>query len=111
MDELVGMTSGTWVLLTRDPHVFTSNETGWSPVRGIVSGATLTIECEDNTSTDTVSYMAVAERQDAHMINEDTDWTDDEGRPIIEPLRRTAPSPSSSASASLSPSASASPSE
>ena len=111
MDELVGMTSGTWVLLTRDPHVFTSNETGWSPVRGIVSGATLTIECEDNTSTDTVSYMVVAERQDAHMINEDTDWTDDEGRPIIAPLRRTAPSPSSSASASLSPSASASPSE
>ena len=87
MDELVGMTSGTWVLLTRDPHVFTSNETGWSPVRGTVSGATLTIECQDNTSTDTVSYMVVAERQDAHMTTAETDWTDEEGRPIIEPLR------------------------
>ena len=87
MDELVGMTSGTWVLLTRDPHVFTSNETGWSPVRGTVSGATLTIECQDNTSTDTVSYMVVAERQDAHMTSADTEWTDDEGRPIIEPLQ------------------------
>jgi hypothetical protein len=87
MDELVGMTSGTWVLLTRDPHVFTSNETGWSPVRGAVSGATLTIECEDNTSTDTVSFMVVAERQDAHMTSEETEWTDDEGRPIIEPTR------------------------
>ena len=87
MDELVGMTSGTWVLLTRDPHVFTSNETGWSPVRGTVSGATLTIECQDNTSTDTVSYMVVAERQDAHMTTAETDWPDEEGRPIIEPLR------------------------
>ena len=87
MDELVGMTSGTWVLLTRDPHVFTSNETGWSPVRGTVSGATLTIECQDNTSTDTVSFMVVAERQDAHMTSADTEWTDDEGRPIIEPLQ------------------------
>jgi hypothetical protein len=87
MDELVGMTSGTWVLLTRDPHVFTSNETGWSPVRGTVSGATLTIECQDNTSTDTVSYMVVAERQDAHMTSADTEWTDDDGRPIIEPLQ------------------------
>ena len=87
MDELVGMTSGTWVLLTRDPHVFTSNETGWSPVRGTVSGATLTIECQDNTSTDTVSYMVVAERQDAHMTSADTEWTDNDGRPIIEPLQ------------------------
>jgi hypothetical protein len=87
MDELVGMTSGTWVLLTRDPHVFTSNETGWSPVRGTVSGATLTIECQDNTSTDTVSYMVVAERQDAHMTSADTEWTDTDGRPIIEPLQ------------------------
>ena len=111
MDELVGMTSGTWVLLTRDPHVFTSNETGWSPVRGIVSGATLTIECQDNTSTDTVSYMVVAERQDDHMISPDVDWTDEEGRPIIEPLRRTTPPSSASPSSSLSPSSSASPSE
>ena len=87
MDELVGMTSGTWVLLTRDPHVFTSNETGWSPVRGTVSGATRTSECQDNTSPDTVSYMVVAERQDAHMTTAETDWTDEEGRPIIEPLR------------------------
>ena len=87
MDELVGMTSGTWVLLTRDPHVFTSNETGWSPVRGTVSGATLTIECQDNTSTDTVSYMVVAERQDAHMTSADTEWTDNDGRHIIEPLQ------------------------
>ena len=87
MGELVGMTSGTWVLLTRDPHVFTSNETGWDPVRGTVSGATLTIECQDNTSTDTVSYMVVAERQDAHMTSTDTEWTVNDGRPIIEPLQ------------------------
>ena len=87
MDELVGMTSGTWVILTRDPHVFTSNETGWDAVRGTVSGATLTIECQDTTSTDTVRFKVVAERQDAHMTSADTEWTDNDGRPIIEPLQ------------------------
>jgi hypothetical protein len=34
----------------------------------------LTISCEDTDSTDTVSWMVVAERQDEHMM--DTNWTD-----------------------------------
>jgi hypothetical protein len=29
--------------------------------------------------------MVVAERQDEHMM--DTSWTDDDGRPILEPLK------------------------
>ena len=77
------MTSGTWVLLCRDEQVFTSNETGWNHVRGSVSGATLSIQCEESDCTDTVSWMVVAERRDQHML--DTDWTDEDGRPIIEP--------------------------
>jgi hypothetical protein len=83
LDTASHMSEGTWVLLCRDEQVFTSNETGWSSVRGSVSGNILTIECEDATSTDTISWMVVAERHDEHIKN--TDWTDAEGRPIIEP--------------------------
>jgi len=83
LDEAVGMTDGTWELLCRDPQVWIQNDTGWDAVRGSVEGGTLTIECQDTGSSDTVSWMVVAERQDQHMI--DAKWTDDEGRVILEP--------------------------
>jgi hypothetical protein len=85
LDVAAGLTVGTWVLLCRDAQVFTTNETGWFHVRGTVSGSTLTITCEEGTCTDTVSWMVVAERQDQHMY--DTEWTDENGRPIIEPVK------------------------
>ena len=62
---------------------FTSNESGWTCVRGSVSGSTLTIEAEANDCTDTISWMVVGERKDPHMI--DTDWTDENGKVIVEP--------------------------
>jgi hypothetical protein len=101
LDDAAGMTAGTWVLLCRDPQVFTSNATGWSPVRGTVSGSTLTIECEEGTCTDTISWMVVAERQDQHII--DTDWTDEDGRPIIEPLKPPAAAPAPTAPTGITP--------
>ena len=92
LDVAAGMTAGTWVLLCRDEQVFTSNETSYNHIRGSVSGSTLTIECEEATCTDSVSWLVVAERQDQHML--DTDWTDDDGRPIIEPLKPETEPPS-----------------
>ena len=85
LDTAAGMTTGTWVLLCRDEQVFTSNETSWKHVRGSVTGSTLSIECEDTSSLDTISWMVVACRQDAHMKNSDTIWTDEDGYPIVEP--------------------------
>jgi hypothetical protein len=82
MDAEFGMTAGTWELLCRDATCFTTNETGWHMVKGSVSGSTLTIECQESDCTDTVSWMVVAERQDQHMY--DTEWTDSNGRPILE---------------------------
>jgi len=82
MDAEFGMTAGTWELLCRDATCFTTNETGWHMVKGSVSGSTLTIECQESDCTDTVSWMVVAERQDQHMY--DTEWTDSDGRPILE---------------------------
>jgi len=105
LDEAAGMTSGTWVLLCRDEQVFTSNETGWKHVRGSVSGSTLTIDCEESDCTDTVSWMVVACRKDQHMY--DTKWTDEDGYPIIEPLK---PADRGYDDEEDSPSASASPS-
>ena len=83
LDTAAGMSKGTWVLLCTSEQVFTSNETGWNHVRGLVSGSTLRIECQDENSTDTISWMVVAERCDNHM--KEASWTDENGKPIIEP--------------------------
>ena len=81
------MSEGTFVLLNREIQCFTSNETGWTAVKGSVSGNSLTITAQDETCTDTISWMVVGERQDQHMY--DTEWTDENGKPIIEPLKET----------------------
>ena len=83
LDTASNMSEGTWVRLCRNEQCFTSNETGWSSVRGSVSGNILTIECEEGTSTDTISWMVVAERHDDHIL--ETNWTDDDGHVIVEP--------------------------
>jgi hypothetical protein len=85
VDTVSGMTDGTFVLLNTDVQCFTSNETGWTAVKGSVSGNTLTITAEDNSCTDTISWMVVGERHDQHM--KDTNWTDDDGKVIVEPLK------------------------
>jgi hypothetical protein len=88
LDAAADMTSGTWELLCRDPQVWIQNDSGWAQVRGSVAGSTLTIACEDAASTDSVSWMVVAERCDPHII--ETDWTDAEGRVIVEPEKTEA---------------------
>ena len=87
IDTASDMTSGTFVVLCRDVQCFTSNETGWTAVKGVVSGNTLTITAEDATCTDTISWMVVGERQDPHMKDALTDWTDSEGKIIVEPRK------------------------
>jgi len=82
LDESAGMTDGTWEVLCRDPQVFLQNDTGWSALKGSVSGSTLIISCEDTNSTDTISWMVVAERDDPTYLASNT--TDDDGLLIIE---------------------------
>jgi hypothetical protein len=83
IDTVAGMTDGTFVLLNREVQCFTSNESGWTAVRGSVSGNTLTITAQDNTCVDTISWLVIGERQDQHMY--DTNWTDENGKVIVEP--------------------------
>jgi len=87
IDEVAGMTEGTFVLLCDDVQCFTSNESDWDAVKGSVEGNILTIECQNSESTANVSWMVIADRKDQHMI--DTNWTDENGKPIIEPLKET----------------------
>lgn len=85
IDTAAGMTEGTFELLNREVQCFTSNESGWTNVRGSVSGNILTIEAEDNNSSDTISWLVIGERQDQHMY--DTEWTNENGKVIVEPLK------------------------
>ena len=83
IDTAAGMTEGTFVSLNTDIQCFTTNETDWDAVKGSVSGNTLTITCQNSSSTAVVSWMVVGERQDQHM--KDTNWTDGDGKVIVEP--------------------------
>ena len=83
------MTEGTFEVLCRNVQCFTSNESGWGAIRGKVIGNILTIEAQDATSTDNVSWMVIGERKDKHIM--DTEWTDENGRPIVEPLKPVEP--------------------
>ena len=85
LDTEAGMTEGTFVALNCEVQCFTSNESGWTLVKGSVSENTLTITAQDDTCTDTISWLVIGERKDAHMLN--TDWTDDNGKVIVEPLK------------------------
>ena len=87
IDTAGRMTEGTFDALCTNVQCFTSNETDWTAVKGSVSGNVLTITAQDNTSTATVSWIVVGERKDQHMI--DTEWTDDNGRVITEPLKES----------------------
>ncbi len=83
IDNKAGMSDGTFVVLNRDIQCFTSNETGWTPVKGAVDGNVLTITAQDNTCTDTISWMVIGERQDDTVKG--LDITDADGNLIVEP--------------------------
>jgi hypothetical protein len=85
LDEESTMTEGTFVLLNRDIHTYTSNESDWDAVRGSVEGNILTIECQNSESDAIVSWLVIGERHDQHMY--DTSWTDKNGKVIVEPLK------------------------
>jgi hypothetical protein len=87
IDTFTGMTEGTFTALNRDIQCFTTNESGWDLVKGKVEGNILTITSQNTESTDEISWMVVGERQDKHI--KETDWTDENGKPILEPLKST----------------------
>jgi hypothetical protein len=91
IDTVAGMTEGTFAALNREIQCFTTNETGWTAIRGSVTDNILTIEAQDSNCTDTISWLVIGERQDEHMY--DTEWTDENGKVIVEPLINTSNNP------------------
>jgi hypothetical protein len=85
IDTHSGMTEGTFEALNTLLTHSSSNEGGYSPVKCSVVGNVITINCQDATSTDKVYWEVRGERKDQHML--DTEWTDDEGHVIVEPLK------------------------
>lgn len=85
LDERYGLIEGTWIALCRDPQVLVSNNNGWTAVKGSISESTLTITAKTSTCTDVIDWVVIAERQDDNIKS--AEWTDDEGRPILEPSR------------------------
>ncbi|MEC8552072.1 MAG: hypothetical protein VXY93_16365, partial [Pseudomonadota bacterium] len=55
IDTVSNMTDGTFVLLNGNIQCFTTNETGWTNVKGSVTGNLLTITAQENSCTDTIS--------------------------------------------------------
>jgi hypothetical protein len=86
IDEVSTMTEGTFEALCREVQCFTTNESGWDLVKGKVIGNIIYIESQNTNSTDEISWMVIGERKDKHIM--DTDWTDENGKVIVEPLKR-----------------------
>lgn len=71
------MDDGTFEALCENPQYFLQNLTGFDRLLGSIQGSTLTITCENNESTDTVSWIVVAERADPYI--KEWDRTDENG--------------------------------
>jgi len=89
IDTAHRMTEGTFEALNHLQSWSSSNESGYAPVKCSMSGNLLTIECQDATSTDTVYYEVRGIRKDQYMMSAETNWTDENGRVITEPLKST----------------------
>jgi len=85
IDTAHRMTEGTFEALNILQSHSTSNEGGYAPVKSSMSGNVLHIYCQDSTSNDKVYYEVRGIRKDKHMF--DTEWTDENGRVITEPLQ------------------------
>ena len=80
IDTTNNMTDGTFVNLNRDVQCFTTNETGWTAIKGSFTGNLLTIIAQDNTCTDTISWMVIGERWDLAMYDPKNPMTDANGK-------------------------------
>jgi hypothetical protein len=87
IDEVSTMTEGTFELLTRDAQCFVNNLSGWDLVKGNITGNILTITSQNIESTDEISWMVVAERNDEWF--RESEMTDDNGNTIVEKLKPT----------------------
>jgi len=85
LDAVSNMTEGTFVALNREVQCYTTNETDWDAVKGNVEGNILTISCQNTSSSATVSWLVIGERQDKNIYS--STITDENGKLIVETLK------------------------
>ena len=85
MDEYIGLTTGTWKLLCREPQIFLQNNSDFSLVKGNIDDDGVLTIISNTSSNCNIDWMVVSERQDEVIKN--ANWTDDNGKPILEPYK------------------------
>ena len=68
IDSASNMMSGTYVALTKNQQLFLQNESGFDRVIGTVIDGIVSITSENPTSTDTINWMVIAERNDIEIL-------------------------------------------
>lgn len=86
IDAASNMTEGTFGALTINAVVTSlQNQDGFARLRpGAITGGRFEIICEDDTCTDTVAWVVIAERNDAFVKSELDPNTDSDGRFVPE---------------------------
>lgn len=64
LDTAMGCSAGTFAALFDSPCCFPVNQTSYAAVKCTLSGSTLTITCENGSSTDTVNWQVKGRRKD-----------------------------------------------
>jgi hypothetical protein len=67
-DNTCAMTIGIFDETYRNPQCFLQNDSSFNRLRGSISGGSLTIFCEDQSSSDAINWMVVAERKDPYVL-------------------------------------------
>ena len=61
------LSQGTFEALCKNPQIFLQNTTNFDRVIGNIYGDTINIQCENNASRATISWLVVAERNDSSV--------------------------------------------
>ena len=86
IDEHSGMTEGTFLALNHCRSWSSSNESGYAPVKCSMSGTFLPLSAKTkHLPTLCTLRMRVVHLRDKHML--ETEWTDENGKVITEPLK------------------------
>ena len=87
MDAEYDMLPGTWSALCRNSQAWITAKDDFMQCLGTVTDGVLTIRSQDETFSGEVSWLVIAERQDDSIKKDD--FTDNEGRLILEPSKTT----------------------
>lgn len=69
IDNLFSMRKGTFFSLNNNIRVFTSNESGWDPVKGFIKNEFLEIISKNKESNDLISFLLIGQRKDKYALD------------------------------------------